>query len=75
MFLGCNVVIASRKVDRLQKAAQDMCTSISQYFGEHVSSDARNVPKLTVMKCNIRDEKEVLNSYKYRLIKYFTLTC
>ncbi|KAK7092536.1 peroxisomal trans-2-enoyl-CoA reductase-like [Littorina saxatilis] len=58
MYLGCSVVIASRKVERLQAAAQDMRTRIlnSQQGNSKQSASA---PTLSVMKCNIREELEV----------------
>ncbi|XP_074857475.1 peroxisomal trans-2-enoyl-CoA reductase [Carettochelys insculpta] len=47
--LGCSVVIASRKLDRLQAAAKELTTSIS----------STNPVKVTPIQCNIRIEKEV----------------
>ncbi|XP_075789149.1 peroxisomal trans-2-enoyl-CoA reductase [Pelodiscus sinensis] len=47
--LGCNVVIASRKLDRLQDAAKELAVNIS-------STDPI---KVTPIQCNIRIEKEV----------------
>ena len=45
--LGCNVMIASRSTDKLEKAAKE----IRKYV--------KNVSQLEVLKCNIRNEKEV----------------
>ncbi|XP_065269569.1 peroxisomal trans-2-enoyl-CoA reductase [Emys orbicularis] len=47
--LGCNVVIASRKLDRLQAAAQELVAKIS----------SSNPVKVTPIQCNIRREEEV----------------
>ena len=48
-FIGCNVVIASRKLDRLDETA----ASIRKSLPESKQS------KLLTMKCNIRNEQEV----------------
>ncbi|KAM7154291.1 peroxisomal trans-2-enoyl-CoA reductase [Macrochelys suwanniensis] len=47
--LGCNVVIASRKLDRLQAAAKELAAKIS----------SSNPVKVTPIQCNIRREEEV----------------
>ncbi|XP_067426152.1 peroxisomal trans-2-enoyl-CoA reductase [Emydura macquarii macquarii] len=47
--LGCNVVIASRKLDRLQAAAKELAAKIS----------STNPVKVTPIQCNIRKEEEV----------------
>ncbi|KAM9123872.1 peroxisomal trans-2-enoyl-CoA reductase [Pangshura tecta] len=47
--LGCNVVIASRKLDRLQTAAKELSAKIS----------SSNPVKVTPIQCNIRREEEV----------------
>ncbi|KAH1184857.1 peroxisomal trans-2-enoyl-CoA reductase [Mauremys mutica] len=47
--LGCNVVIASRKLDRLQTAAKELAAKIS----------SSNPVKVTPIQCNIRREEEV----------------
>ncbi|TFK03613.1 catenin delta-2 [Platysternon megacephalum] len=46
--LGCNVVIASRKLDRLQAAAKELAAKIS----------SSNPVKVTPIQCNIRREEE-----------------
>ncbi|CAJ0919226.1 unnamed protein product [Ranitomeya imitator] len=47
--LGCSVVIASRKLDRLKKAANDLVSLISP----------TNPSMVTALQCNIRKEEEV----------------
>ncbi|CAM4614668.1 unnamed protein product [Lepidochelys olivacea] len=47
--LGCNIVIASRKLDRLQAAAKELAAKIS----------SSNPVKVTPIQCNIRREEEV----------------
>ncbi|XP_041935777.1 peroxisomal trans-2-enoyl-CoA reductase [Alosa sapidissima] len=49
--LGCSVVISSRKLERLQAAAQELAQKIPS------SSPA----KVTPVQCNIRNEQEVQN--------------
>jgi hypothetical protein len=46
------VVIASRKLERLQRAAKDMRTRIQ--------NNGAGAPNLEVIKCNIREEKDVI---------------
>ncbi|CAM4533609.1 unnamed protein product [Lepidochelys kempii] len=47
--LGCNIVIASRKLHRLQAAAKELAAKIS----------SSNPVKVTPIQCNIRREEEV----------------
>ncbi|KAH0621275.1 hypothetical protein JD844_022383 [Phrynosoma platyrhinos] len=47
--LGCNVVIASRKFDRLKAAAKDLAAKIQ----------SSNPAQVTPVQCNIRKEEEV----------------
>ncbi|XP_037768550.1 peroxisomal trans-2-enoyl-CoA reductase [Chelonia mydas] len=47
--LGCNIVIASRKLDRLQAAAKELAAKIS----------SSNPVKVTPIQCNVRREEEV----------------
>ena len=49
MFPGCNVLIASRKLDRIEKAAIEMRQAIPTQAGA----------RLEYTKCNIREEEEV----------------
>ncbi|XP_071505508.1 peroxisomal trans-2-enoyl-CoA reductase-like [Diadema antillarum] len=49
LFLGCKVVIASRKVDRLQKAAEKLNALLPK----------GTTASIQTMKCNIRQEEEV----------------
>ncbi|KAL1770907.1 peroxisomal trans-2-enoyl-CoA reductase [Sigmodon hispidus] len=60
LHLGCNVVIASRKLDRLNDAAEELRSSLPR------SSSAQ----VTVTQCNIRKEEEVNNLVKSTLSKY-----
>ncbi|XP_058156145.1 peroxisomal trans-2-enoyl-CoA reductase [Dasypus novemcinctus] len=57
LSLGCNVVIASRKLDRLESAADELRASLPS------SSQVQVTP----MKCNIRKEEEVNNLIKSTL--------
>lgn len=58
--LGCNVVIASRNLDRLTTAADELRASLPP------SSQAQ----VTAIQCNIRKEEEVNNLVKATLAKY-----
>ncbi|XP_061413235.1 peroxisomal trans-2-enoyl-CoA reductase [Lethenteron reissneri] len=58
--LGCSVVIASRKMERLQEAAQELCGCIPP------SSPAR----VTTVQCNIRHEQEVRGLMSTTLERY-----
>ncbi|KAM9306018.1 peroxisomal trans-2-enoyl-CoA reductase-like [Gastrophryne carolinensis] len=58
--LGCNVVIASRKLDRLQEATKDLTSKIAP----------ANPSSLTALKCNIRSESEVESLVKSTLNLY-----
>ncbi|XP_028616480.1 peroxisomal trans-2-enoyl-CoA reductase [Grammomys surdaster] len=60
LHLGCNVVIASRKLDRLTVAADELRASLPP------SSCA----KITAIQCNIRKEEEVNNLVKSTLAIY-----
>ncbi|XP_048454484.1 peroxisomal trans-2-enoyl-CoA reductase [Rhincodon typus] len=55
--LECNVVIASRKIERLQETAQRLSASILP----------SNSAKITAIQCNIRKEDEVRNLMKATL--------
>ncbi|XP_036420200.1 peroxisomal trans-2-enoyl-CoA reductase isoform X1 [Colossoma macropomum] len=50
--LGCSVVIASRKLERLEAAAEELKPHIPESSGP---------PRVTPIRCNIRDEDEVKN--------------
>ncbi|XP_072174196.1 peroxisomal trans-2-enoyl-CoA reductase-like [Diadema setosum] len=54
LFLGCKVVIASRKVDRLQKAAEKLNALLPE----------GTTASIQTMKCNIRQEEEVKSLMK-----------
>ncbi|KAM5268890.1 peroxisomal trans-2-enoyl-CoA reductase [Hipposideros larvatus] len=58
--LGCNVVIASRKFDRLKSAADELKASLP----------AINQSQITPIQCNIRKEEEVNNLIKSTLDIY-----
>ncbi|XP_052049441.1 peroxisomal trans-2-enoyl-CoA reductase [Apodemus sylvaticus] len=60
LHLGCNVVIASRKLDRLTTAVDELRASLPP------SSCAQ----VTAIQCNIRKEEEVNNLVKSTLAKY-----
>ncbi|MXQ79234.1 hypothetical protein E5288_WYG000454 [Bos mutus] len=60
LHLGCNVVIASRKFDRLKSAADELNASLSPTVQAQV----------TPIKCNIRNEEEVNNLVKSTLDIY-----
>ncbi|XP_038194693.1 peroxisomal trans-2-enoyl-CoA reductase isoform X2 [Arvicola amphibius] len=60
LHLGCNVVIASRKLDRLNTAADELRKSLPP------SSRAQ----VTAIQCNIRNEEEVNNLVKSTLAKH-----
>ncbi|XP_003499050.2 peroxisomal trans-2-enoyl-CoA reductase isoform X1 [Cricetulus griseus] len=60
LHLGCNVVIASRNLDRLNSAAEELRTSLPP------SSRAQ----VTAIRCNIRKEEEVNNLVSATLAKY-----
>ncbi|KAM5153034.1 peroxisomal trans-2-enoyl-CoA reductase [Mantella aurantiaca] len=58
--LGCNIVIASRKLNRLQEAASDLISKISP----------DNPSAVTALQCNIRREEEVESLVKATLNRY-----
>ncbi|XP_023586961.1 peroxisomal trans-2-enoyl-CoA reductase [Trichechus manatus latirostris] len=60
LHLGCNVVIASRKFDRLKSAAEELKASLPP------TSQAQVTP----IQCNIRKEEEVNNLVKSTLDVY-----
>uniref|UniRef100_A0A8C5NY53 Peroxisomal trans-2-enoyl-CoA reductase n=1 Tax=Jaculus jaculus TaxID=51337 RepID=A0A8C5NY53_JACJA len=60
LHLGCNVVIASRKLDRLNSAADELRTTLPPSSGAQV----------TALQCNIRKEEEVDNLVKSTLAIY-----
>jgi hypothetical protein len=61
---GCNVMIASRKADRLESAVAEL---------QHIkpSGDEQQKPKLEYMTCSIRKENEV--QYLQALYSGFTV--
>lgn len=50
-LLGCNVVIASRKMERLRAAATEINTLIN--------NNGQSAEKVFPFQCNIREEEEV----------------
>ncbi|KAM3916632.1 peroxisomal trans-2-enoyl-CoA reductase [Leptodactylus fuscus] len=58
--LGCSVVIASRKLDRLKDAAKELVSTISP----------ANPSMVTALQCNIRKEEEVESMVKSTLNLY-----
>ncbi|KAI6053820.1 peroxisomal trans-2-enoyl-CoA reductase [Marmota monax] len=60
LHLGCNVVIASRKIERLKSAAKELKSTLPP------SSQAQVTP----LQCNIRKEEEVDNLIKSTLAIY-----
>ncbi|KAF6361973.1 peroxisomal trans-2-enoyl-CoA reductase [Rhinolophus ferrumequinum] len=60
LHLGCNVVIASRKFDRLKSAADELKASLP----------ANSQSQVTPIQCNIRKEEEVNNLIKSTLDIY-----
>ncbi|XP_070314722.1 peroxisomal trans-2-enoyl-CoA reductase isoform X2 [Odocoileus virginianus] len=60
LHLGCNVVIASRKFDRLKSAADELNANLPPTIQAQV----------TPIKCNIRNEEEVNNLVKSTLDIY-----
>ncbi|EDL00278.1 peroxisomal trans-2-enoyl-CoA reductase isoform 1 [Mus musculus] len=60
LHLGCNVVIASRKLDRLTAAVDELRASLPPSSSAEVSA----------IQCNIRKEEEVSNLVKSTLAKY-----
>ncbi|XP_055967555.1 peroxisomal trans-2-enoyl-CoA reductase [Sorex fumeus] len=57
LHLGCNVVIASRKLERLKSAADEMKANLP----------ANSQVQVTPLQCNIRKEEEVNNLIKSTL--------
>ncbi|XP_003462124.1 peroxisomal trans-2-enoyl-CoA reductase [Cavia porcellus] len=60
LHLGCNVVIASRKFDRLRAAAEELKATLPP----------SNKAEVTPIQCNIRKEEEVNNLMKSTLALY-----
>ncbi|KAK7482083.1 hypothetical protein BaRGS_00026667 [Batillaria attramentaria] len=61
LFLGCKVMIASRKVENLQKAAEEMKNSLLK------PDDENNI---SYIQCNIRKEDEVKHLISATLQQY-----
>ncbi|XP_042899879.1 peroxisomal trans-2-enoyl-CoA reductase [Parasteatoda tepidariorum] len=59
LYLGCKVVIASRKEEQLLKAAEEMKNTLKE-----------KSPDVTSIVCNIRKEEEVKNLVQATLAKY-----
>ncbi|XP_070536332.1 peroxisomal trans-2-enoyl-CoA reductase-like [Ptychodera flava] len=57
LHLGCKVVIASRKIERLEKAADEM--------KEELGKDS--VADIKVVQCNIKDEEQIKSLISYTL--------
>ncbi|XP_077993619.1 peroxisomal trans-2-enoyl-CoA reductase-like [Glandiceps talaboti] len=57
LHLGCKVVIASRKIDRLQKAAEEMKNELEK----------DSVADIKAIECNIRKEDQVKSVVEYTL--------
>ena len=51
-LVGCNVMIASRKLDRLENAANELKTITPP-------GDDQPKPKIEFMECNIKKEEQV----------------
>ncbi|XP_005099679.3 peroxisomal trans-2-enoyl-CoA reductase [Aplysia californica] len=62
LYLGCNVMIASRKVDSLEKAE----TELQAWLRRHGRSESQ----LQTVPCNIRKEQEVQNLISSTLDKF-----
>ncbi|XP_004864677.1 peroxisomal trans-2-enoyl-CoA reductase isoform X1 [Heterocephalus glaber] len=60
LHLGCNVVIASRKFDRLKSAAEELKATLPP----------SNKAQVSPIQCNIRKEEEVNNLVKSTLALY-----
>lgn len=60
LYLGCHVIIASRKVERLQAATENFQKQIP----------ASSCSEINYVKCNIREEEEVKNLISTTLSKY-----
>ena len=66
--LGCKVVIASRKLERLEIAAQEINEEISKQSTKDPSSDSTtgnhtSSARVHSYQCNIRNEEEVYINY------------
>ena len=65
--LGCKVVIASRKLDRLEEAAAEINKEVVGVADRgHVAASSR----VFSYECNIRNEDQVCNLISRWLIKY-----
>ncbi|XP_041371964.1 peroxisomal trans-2-enoyl-CoA reductase-like [Gigantopelta aegis] len=62
LYLGCKVMIASRKMDRLQKAAKEMKTLID--------SQGRGSASLKHVECNIRKEEQVQHLISHTISEF-----
>ncbi|KAK2140252.1 hypothetical protein LSH36_1423g00055 [Paralvinella palmiformis] len=60
LFLGCHVMIASRKIDRLSAAAKEIRLNVGSDQSGH----------LEFMQCNIRKEDQVVNLIETMLDKF-----
>ena len=58
--VGCNVVISSRKLERLEAAAEELKKSIP----------TQSPATVTAVPCNIRNEDEVARPLHYKTYRY-----
>ncbi|KAK2166928.1 hypothetical protein LSH36_33g02036 [Paralvinella palmiformis] len=63
LYLGCNVMIASRKLDRLENAANELKTITPP-------GDDQPKPKIEFMECNIKKEEQVHSLISNTLDKF-----
>lgn len=57
--LGCKVVIASRKAERLQESAQEINHKIATEVGGAVETPRPHLERVYTFQCNIRQEDQV----------------
>lgn len=57
--LGCKVVIASRKAERLQESAKEINHRISNEVGGAVETPRPHLERVYPFQCNIRQEDQV----------------
>ena len=59
-MLGCRVVIASRKMENLETAAEDINRTLSGKEGGASSTPAQRARRVFPFQCNIRSEEQVI---------------
>ena len=63
--LGCKVVIASRKLEKLEETAQEINQDLAKAGETPTGASGSHSSKVFPFQCNIRSEEEVFMSAKF----------